>query len=174
MRLLTKTTLYFFSAMVALLVLTGFYLFQQFNRQLNNKSDNELLDEEAGWVNYLETGIENGTAFILRSHEVSIFPVDAPPNEYPVIADANDNTFKPNSNIPYRQLSQVVSIGGISYQLIIKKSQEQKAAFIKDFTRIMLLVLAALFLVTILFNWVISQNLCAPFNRSLQKIRNAC
>jgi signal transduction histidine kinase len=173
MRLLTKTTLYFFSAMVALLVLTGFYLFQQFNRQLNNKSDNELLDEEAGWVNYLETGIENGTAFILRSHEVSIFPVDAPPNEYPVIADANDYTFKPNSNIPYRQLSQVVSIGGISYQLIIKKSQEQKAAFIKDFTRIMLLVLAALFLVTILFNWVISQNLWAPFKRSLQKIRNA-
>jgi signal transduction histidine kinase len=69
-------------------------------------------------------------------------------------------------------LSQVVAIGDISYQIIIKKSQEQKAVLVTNFTRIMMLVLAGLFIVVIIFNWIISRNLWAPFRRSLQKIRN--
>jgi len=83
MKLLTKTTLYFFSAMVALLVVTGLYLFHQFSVQLNDRSDKELLADEAQWIDYLETGVENGTTFILRTGELSIFPVNEPLNDYP-------------------------------------------------------------------------------------------
>ncbi|MEP6749308.1 MAG: HAMP domain-containing sensor histidine kinase [Bacteroidota bacterium] len=171
MRLLTKTTLYFFSAMVIVLVLTGFYLFQQFSRQINERSDRELMAEEQGWIDYLETGLENGNTFILRTREVAIYPVNASPNEFPVIEDIADNSLKPKSGLPYRQLSQVVGIGDVSYQVILKKSQEQKAVLVTNFTRVMMLVLAGLFIVTIIFNWIISRNLWAPFRRSLQKIR---
>ena len=172
MRLLTKTTLYFFTAMVVVLVLTGLYLFRQFNMQINERSDRELMTEEQGWIDYLETGLENGNTFILRTREVAVYPVNANPNAFPVIEDIADNTLKPKSGLPYRQLSQVVSIGDISYQIIIKKSQEQKAVLVTNFTRIMMLVLAGLFIVVIIFNWIISRNLWAPFRRSLQKIRN--
>ena len=172
MRLLTKTTLYFFTAMMVVLVLTGLYLFQQFSRQINERSDRELMVEEQGWIDYLERGIENGTTFILRRPEVAVYPVNAPPNEFPLIEDIADNKLKPKSGLPYRQLSQVVALGGISYQIIIKKSQEQKAALVTGFTRMMMLVLAGLFIVTIIFNWIISRSLWAPFQRSLQKIRN--
>jgi signal transduction histidine kinase len=172
MRLLTKTTLYFFTAMVVVLVLTGLYLFQQFNTQINERSDRELMAEEQAWIDYLETGLENGNTFILRTREVAVYPVNASPNAFPVIEDIADNSLNPKSGFPYRQLSQVVGIGDISYQITIKKSQEQKAVLVTNFTRIMMLVLAGLFIVVIIFNWIISRNLWAPFRRSLQKIRN--
>jgi hypothetical protein len=158
--------------MVVVLVLTGLYLFQQFSRQINERSDRELMAEEQAWIDYLETGLENGSTLILRTSEVAVYPVNASVNELPIIEDIAGNTLKPKSGQPYRQLSQVVAIGDISYQIIIKKSQEQKAVLVTNFTRIMMLVLAGLFIVVIIFNWIISRNLWAPFRRSLQKIRN--
>src|SRR5450432_1489628 len=173
MRLLTKATLYFLTAMITLLVVAGFYLFDQFSKELNDRSDKELVADEAGWIQYLETGTENGTTFILRSRELSIYPTDAPVNTYPLITDASDYTIQSNGKIPYRQLSQVVSISGIPYQITIKKSQEQKTALVTNFTRIMLFVFVGLLLTTIIFNWAISRRLWATFKRSLQKIRAA-
>ncbi|MEP6948924.1 MAG: histidine kinase dimerization/phospho-acceptor domain-containing protein [Ginsengibacter sp.] len=173
MRLLTKATLYFLTAMITLLAVAGFYLFDQFSKELNDRSDKELIADEAGWIQYLETGTENGTTFILRSRELSIYPTDAPVNPYPLITDAGDYTKQLNDKIPYRQLSQVVSVNGIAYQVTIKKSQEQKAALVTNFTRIILFVFVGLFLATIIFNWAISRRLWAPFKRSMQKIRAA-
>ncbi len=167
MRLLTKTTLYFLGAMTMLLLLAGFYLFNQFSKELNNRSDKELLQEEAAWIQYLQTEIAAGVTFILRTPDISIYPVDVPPNNYATITDVKSNL----AAVPYRQLSQVVSIYGISYQVIIKKSQEQKAALIANTTKIILLVFAGLFIATILFNWIISKKLWKPFYRSLHTIR---
>lgn len=171
MKLLTKTTIYFLTAMLTLLGITGVYLYQQFSQALDDRNDKELLSGELEWIRYLESQSSQGTTFILRSKEISIFPTDAAPGKYPVIEDAGDYTFESGVRIPYRQLTQVVSIDGQRYQLIIKKSQEQKVALTKYFTRIMLLVFAGLFVATILFNWVISRRLWQPFQQSLQKIR---
>lgn len=173
MKLLTKTTLYFLTAMITLLAFAGIYLFHQFSNELNERSDKELIADEAGWIQYLETGVENGATFILRTRELSIYPTGAPVNAYPVISDTYDNLLASNNKIPYRQLSQVVSVSGVPYQITIRKSQQQKAALIKDFTRIMLFVFLGLFLVTLIFNWVISQRLWVPFKRSMHKIRTA-
>ena len=167
MRLLTKTTLYFLSAMIILLIIAGFYLFNQFSKELNNKSDNELLQDEAAWIEYLQTEVAGGVTFILRTPDISIYPVDAATNNYPTINDVKNGI----AEIPYRQLSQVVSIYDISYQIIIKKSQEQKAALIANTTKIILLVFAGLFIATILFNWLISKKLWEPFYRSLNIVR---
>ncbi len=150
-----------------LLVIAGFYLFNQFSKDLNSKSDNELLQEEAAWIQYLQTEIAGGITFILRTPDISVYPVDAPTNNYASITDVKSGL----ASVPYRQLSQVVSIYDISYQVIIKKSQEQKAALIANTTKIILLVFAGLFIATILFNWLISKQLWEPFNRSLNTIR---
>ena len=80
---------------------------------------------------------------------------------------------KSNAKIPYRQLSQVVSINGVFYQILIRQSQEQKAALVTDITRIMLFVFIGLFAATLIFNWVISRQLWKPFRRSLHKIQSA-
>lgn len=173
MKLLTKTTLYFFLAMVLLLAATGFYLFQQFSRQINQQSDQELMMEEAQWIDYLQSGVANGTTFILRTKELAIYPVTAPVNDFPLIEDVSGRSSKTGRAIAYRQLSQVIDIIGVPYQIVIKKSQEQKAALVAGFTRVMLLVFAGLFIVSLIFNWVISNRLWKPFQKSLQKIRTA-
>ena len=159
-------------AMVPLLAVAGFYLFNQFSKEINYRSDKELISDELAWIQYLEDQAANGTTFILRTPELSIHPTEAAIAEYPTFTNIN-GIVSPEKKIPYRQLSQVVSIRGNPYQIIIRKSQEQKDALVKDVTRIMLFVFIGLFAATILFNWVISQRLWAPFRQSLKKIRSA-
>ena len=172
MKLLTKTTLYFLIAMVPLLALAGFYLFNQLSKEINYHSDKELISEEIAWIQYLENEVDNGTTFILKTPDLSIFPTDANMADNPTII----NVSGPGANqekIPYRQLSQVVSISGATYQITIRQSQEQKAALVADVSRIMLFVIIGLFVATLIFNWVISKQLWTPFRHSLIKIRSA-
>jgi len=167
MRLLTKTTLYFLSAMTILLMVAGYIIFRRFSTELDNRSDKELLQEEAAWIAYLQSEVAGGITFSLRTPEISIYPVDAPPNDYASITDVKGG---PNG-LSYRQLSQVVSIYDISYQFNIRKSQAQKAALVASTTKILLLIFVGLLIATLLFNWLISRNLWNPFYRALQTIR---
>lgn len=172
MRLLTKTTLYFLIAMMLLLAAAAFYLFHQFSSELNRRSDNELLNDEIQWIHYLQLEAENGTIFKLATADILIYPVNAAVTDYPRITDTYDTQTKEN-RVPYRQLSHAVAINGVTYQIIIRKSQEQKTALVASVTRIMLFVFAGLFVTTLLFNWIISKRLWKPFKHSLEKIRGA-
>jgi signal transduction histidine kinase len=173
MRLLTKTTLYFLAAIVPLLVAAGFYLFHQFNKELNHRLNEELITEEIQWIRYLQTQSANGTTFILKTPEILIYPVNAAVTRYPQIQNTVGSHSKENKQVPFRQLSQVVSINGLHYLITIRKSQEQRAFLVANVTRIMLIVFAGLFVTTLLFNWLISQSIWKPFRRSLQKVRSA-
>jgi signal transduction histidine kinase len=73
----------------------------------------------------------------------------------------------------YRELSQTVPVNGIAYQIILRKSQEQKAALIVNFTRILILVFILLLLSALISNWLISRRLWTPFLSTLEKIRSA-
>ena len=171
MKLLTKTTLYFLITLIPLLALAGFYLFNQFSKEINYRSDRELITEEIAWIKYLRSEVANGTTFILRTPDLAIFPTRAAVAGHPTITNTTGYGINENG-VPYRQLSQVVSISGIAYQIIIRQSQEQKAALVTDVTRIMLFVFIGLFVATLIFNWAISKRLWMPFRRSLNKIRS--
>ena len=172
MKLLTKTTLYFLIAMVPLLAAAGFYLFNQFSKEINYHSDKELISDEIAWIQYLENEVDNGTTFILKTPDLSIFPTDGNIADDPTIINVAGQGAN-EDKIPYRQLSQVVSISGNAYQITIRQSQEQKAALVSDVTRIMLFVFIGLFAATLIFNWAISKRLWKPFRHSLNKIRSA-
>jgi len=172
MKLLTKTTLYFLAAMISLLAVAGFYLFNQFSKEIDSRSDKELINNEYEWIKYLESATENGTSFILKSPDIIIYPADAATTSYATLTNIYGYNAQ-GERIPFRQLSQIVSIDGIPYQITIRQSQEQRAALVTNITRLMLFVFVGLFIATLLFNWVISKQLWAPFRRSLSKIRGA-
>jgi signal transduction histidine kinase len=172
MKLLTKTTLYFLLAMVPLLAAGGFLLFRQFSEEINKRVDRELLYDEVQWVQYLETVTAGGTRFILQTPDLLIVPVRKSPARYPSISDVYGTKAKENTTILFRQLSHIVNINGTPYQIVIRKSQEQKAILVTNIASSMLLVFGGLFLATIIFNWIISKGLWQPFKASLHKIRN--
>jgi signal transduction histidine kinase len=171
MRLLTKTTLYFLLAMIPLLVAGGYFLYRQYSKQINEQADKELVYEEVQWIQYLEAATANNSNFLLRSPDLLIYPTQEEPTPYPTITNASGIKARSNVEIPYRQLAHIVNINGIPYQIVIRKSQEQKLALVSNITYIMLLVFAGLFIATLLFNWVISNRLWRPFHASLQKVR---
>lgn len=173
MRLLTKTTLYFLAALIPLLIAAGVFLYYQFSRELNHRMDQELVTEEIQWIRYLRTQAATGTTFMLRTPEILISPVDAPPTSFPGFETTTGFDAKDNRKLPFRQLTHVVPIRGVPYLITIRRSQEQRAAFVANITRIMLIVFISLFIVTLLVNWLISRTVWRPFKRSLQKICNA-
>ena len=172
MKLLTKTTLYFLVAIIPLLAIAGYFMFDHFNKQINERADQELLYEEVQWVQYLKAATSNGSNFILRSPDLLIYPVDKETSRYPRISTLYGTKANENVQVPFRQLEHVVNINGIHYQILIRKSQEQKLALITNIATSMLLVFAGLLLATLIFNYVISKRLWKPFRTSLQKIRN--
>src|SRR6476660_2816395 len=173
MSLLSKTILYYLLAMIPLLVIAGFYMFNKFSDELDSRSDNELINDEIQWIRYIRAEAMNGTTFFLKTPDLSIFPVDAGATEFPTITDSYNYNQELNLNTPYRVLSHVVSINGINYQLMIRKSQEQKIVLVRNLTRMMMLVFAGLFIATLIFNWLISERLWKPFRASLNKIKSA-
>jgi len=170
MRLLTKTTLYFLLAMMVLLTIAGFLLFGQFNKQLNERADKELMYEELQWVNYLEASTFNGSRFLLQTPELLIYPTDKAVTQFPQLSTTYNN--KSNAQIPFRELNDVVNINGTGYQIVIRKSQEQKLALVTNIITIVLLVFVGLLIAILIFNWIISKRLWKPFQNSLSKIRN--
>lgn len=170
MRLLTKTTLYFLLAMMVLLTVAGFLLFAQFNKQLNERADKELMYEELQWVNYLEASTFNGSRFLLQTPELLIYPTDKTVTQYPQLSTTYSN--KSNIQIPFRELNDVVNINGTAYQIVIRKSQEQKLALVTNIISIVLIVFIGLLFAILIFNWIISRRLWKPFQTSLTKIRN--
>ena len=173
MRLLTKTTLYFLIAMVVLLTAGGIYFFRQFSLEMDLQTDRELLTDEVQWIRYLKSQAEVGSTFILRTPEILVYPVNDIPTEYPQISQSSGFSARQNIKVPYRQLSHVVDVDGIAYQVTIRKSQEQKPVFLANITNIILLVFAGMLLITLLVNWFISKSIWKPFKRSLEKIRGA-
>jgi signal transduction histidine kinase len=124
------------------------------------------------WIQYLETVTADGTQFVLQNPDLLIAPVQKRPTPYPEITDVYGTKAKENTSIPFRQLNHVVDILGIPYQILIRKSQEQRSILVTNITWSMLLVFLGLFLATIIFNWLISKELWRPFRESLFKIRN--
>jgi signal transduction histidine kinase len=172
MRLLTKTTLYLLLAMMLLLVAGGYFFYRHFSMQINQRADKELIYEEVQWVRYLRAATGNGTNFILRSPDLLIFPTEKEPTRYPSLTNMSGPKADAAINVPYRQLAHVVSIHGVPYQIVIRKSQEQKLALVSNITWILLMVFSGLFIATILFNWIINKRIWKPFQRSLQQVRN--
>src|SRR5690242_17526552 len=105
MRLLTKTTLYFLLAMMPLLAFAGYLLFEQFNKQINERADKELVNEEVQWVNYLEASTLNGSRFILQTPELLIYPTDKEVTEYPQLSTIYSNKVNDKIQIPFRELN---------------------------------------------------------------------
>ncbi|HTM92532.1 MAG TPA: HAMP domain-containing sensor histidine kinase, partial [Flavisolibacter sp.] len=110
--------------------------------------------------------------FVLQTGELLIFPTDKPVTESPQLSTVYSNKLGDNTQIPFRQLNDVININGINYQIVIRKSQEQKLAFVTSIFTILAIVLIALLIATLVFNWMISKRLWQPFQTSLNKIRN--
>lgn len=172
MRLLTKTTIYFLIALIPILVTAGFFLFESFSNELNRRMDEELLQQEAQWIRYLQSQAASGTTVLLQTQEVFISPVDVAPTRLPRFSTiAGEGEFNDKA-VPVRQLTHVVEVYGIPYLIQLKRSQQQRLMLVANVTRIMFLVFVTLFIFTILVNFIISQSVWKPFKSSLQKIRN--
>lgn len=159
-------------AMIPLLTVGGWLAFRQFSSQINDRADKELVYEEVQWIQYIEAATAGGGNFILRSPDLLIYPTEKEPTLYPEISTITGTKARENSQIPFRRLTHVVNINGTPYQIVIRKSQEQKLALVNNIIFILLVVFGVVFLGILIFNWLISRRLWKPFHQSLNQVQN--
>ncbi|NLR63187.1 HAMP domain-containing histidine kinase [Chitinophaga varians] len=171
MKLLTKTTLYFIMIMLPVFAGGAFYLFHKFNREIKHETDEELANDQLQWLRYLDTASVDNPIFSFRTQEFQLIPTDQPVQKKFKLKGVTLYQETEDAQAPFRELSQVISIHGKHYQMILRKSLIEKDDLAKNIIYVMLLAFGGLLMFVILSNWFISRNVWRPFYRSLDKIR---
>jgi signal transduction histidine kinase len=172
MKLLTKTTIYFLLIMLPLLAVSAFYLFAQFNREIRHEIDEELLNDRIQWLRYLDTASTNSSIFNFSTPEYSLQPTPLPPQTKPTLESIMLFQEVEGEKVPYRQLTQVITLHNRSYLLTIRKSLIERDDLLRNIFYVMLIVFAGLLGFILLMNWILSKRLWKPFYQSLEKIRD--
>lgn len=171
MKLLTKSTLYFLLIMLPVFTAGGFYLFHQFEKELKHETDEELANDELEWIRYLAATNANDPIFNFATQEFQLIPTNKPTQEKYKLKSISMYQETEDTHAPFRQLSQVISVHGKNYQLILRKSLIEKDDLMKNVIYVMLLAFGGLLLFVLLINWLISRSVWKPFYRSLEKVR---
>lgn len=171
MKLLTKTTLYFIMIMLPVFAAGAFYLFHQFNKEIRHETDEELANDQLEWLRYLDTASVNNPIFRFQTQEFRLTPTDQPVQQKYKLKGVNLYQETEDTYAPFRELSQVISLHGRHYQMILRKSMIEKDDLLKNIITVMLLAFGGLLLFVVLSNWFISRQVWRPFYRSLDKIR---
>ncbi|MBC9929918.1 sensor histidine kinase [Chitinophaga qingshengii] len=171
MKLLTKTTLYFILIMLPVFAAGAYYLFHKFNKEIKHETDEELVNDQLEWLRYLDTASLDNPIFRFHTQEFQLIPTDQPIQKKFKLKGVNLYQETEDTQAPFRELSQVISIHGKNYQLILRKSMIEKDDLAKNIITVMLLAFGGLLVFVILSNWFISRNIWSPFYRSLDKIR---
>lgn len=171
MKLLTKTTLYFIIIMLPVFGAGAFFLFHKFNKEIKHETDEELANDQLQWLRYLDTASVDNPIFHFRTQEFQLIPTGQPVQRKFKLKGVTLYQETEDAQAPFRELSQVISIHGQHYQMILRKSMIEKDDLLKNIIYVMLFAFAGLLIFVIFSNWFISRNLWRPFYRSLNKIR---
>lgn len=171
MKLLTKTTLYFLLFMLPVFTAGAFYLFHKFNKEIKHETDEELVNDQLEWLRYLDTAHVDNPIFRFNTQEFQLIPTDKPVQKKYKLKGVHLYQETEDTQAPFRELSQVISIHGQNYQMVLRKSMIEKDDLLKNIIHVMLIAFAGLLCFVVVSNWLISRNVWRPFYRSLDKIR---
>ncbi|PSL46414.1 signal transduction histidine kinase [Chitinophaga niastensis] len=171
MKLLTKTTVYFLLIMLPIFAGGAFYLFGKFSKEIKHETDEELVNDKLQWLRYLDTAGINSPIFTLSTLEFNLTPTDLPVQSRHKLSGVTLYQETEDSESPFRQLSQVISIHGKNYQMVLRKSMIEKDDLIKNVIQVMLFAFSGLLFFVLLSNWFISKKIWKPFYSSLDKIQ---
>lgn len=171
MKLLTKTTFYFIIIMLPVFAAGAFFLFHKFNKEIKHETDEELANDQLEWLRYLDTASVDNPIFRFRTQEFQLIPTDQPVQKKFKLKGVTLYQETESAQAPFRELSQVISIHGQHYQMILRKSMIEKDDLLKNIIYVMLFAFGGLLIFVIFSNWFISRNVWRPFYRSLDKIR---
>ncbi|MFY0255115.1 ATP-binding protein [Chitinophaga sp. 30R24] len=171
MKLLTKTTVYFLLIMLPVFAAGAFYLYAKFNTEIKHETDEELVNDQLQWMRYLDTVSVSNPVFGIHTPEFNLQPTTKAAQEKHTIKGVRIYQEPENVYSPFRQLSQVITIHSINYELVLRKSLIEKDDLISNIIYVMLVAFAGLFVFVLLSNWLISRKIWKPFYHSLHMIQ---
>jgi signal transduction histidine kinase len=169
MKLLTKTTLYYLSFTLPLLLLSGFFLYNRIEASLKDEVDEELSNVKGIWIANLsalpaaKNMLSQNSPFI----KIEISNTDS-------VADVYSDTliYLPveKENVPCRNLTTWLKKDKQLYKISFQRSVLEQEDVFSSLLLLMCFVFGGLFLLFLLINLYVNRKVWKPFNTSLEKI----
>ena len=169
MKLLTKTTLYYLLFTVPLLLLSGWFLFHNIEKSLQEEIDEELQNSKALWLLHVDKMPVDADLTLLNNPfieiERSAFYADTS-----VLTDTVLYQPIEKELVPFRNLTTYLKRNGQSYKISFQRSVLERDDVFQNLGFLMSIVFGGLLLLFLLINLYINKKLWKPFNTALVKI----
>lgn len=175
MKLLAKTSLYYLTFSIPILILSGFICFHIITREVKESNDYLLLNRKIQVEQYLKNNDSISLLLLTKSREVQInilhhynFKSESKTIfSDTLILDKTENELADN-----RMITSIAKAGNSYYQIKIWRSTLEFEELIEGIFYLLLTILFFLFLISMFINFWISKTLWKPFYATIENLKN--
>ncbi|HPT21274.1 MAG TPA: HAMP domain-containing sensor histidine kinase [Bacteroidales bacterium] len=173
MKLLTKSTYYFFLFSVLAMIASGVLLYFTIKRVIYRQIDNSLITEKTIIQDQIEQSDSIPDFEATFGHQIEVKLLDHTVHNFQSIKDTDIYDFRLNSFLPYRCIFCSGNTGqSKGYLITIFQILSEKEELLKDVSLYMFFLFLLLLLISILINYLIAWRLWRPFYYSVNKASN--
>ncbi len=170
MKLLTKSTYYFFLFSILAMIAGAVLLYFTIRRVVYKQIDNSLITEKVIIQDQIEQSDTIPDFAASFGHQIEVSLLNSPARNAQIIKDTVSYDTISGNYLPYRY----IYFSGIthrkkSYTISIFQTLSEKQELLEDISLYMFFLFLSLFLISILLNYLISRKLWSPFYNSVDK-----
>lgn len=172
MKLLSKTSWYYFLFSIPVLLFAGVVSYYIITSEVRNSNDELLLNRLIQIEKYLRQNDSASVQIIVRSGEASITPIANSATATKILSDTTAYDTQENEPATFRMLNAVVKTKTKTYSVqLFRSSLEYEELFTGIFSGLLIIILLSA-LAFFIINYFISVNLWKPFFQTLQTLKN--
>ncbi|TAL75407.1 MAG: HAMP domain-containing histidine kinase [Bacteroidetes bacterium] len=173
MKLLTKSTYYFFLLSILALIIAGVLLYSGIKNVIYKQIDNSLITEKTIIQDQIEQSDTIPDFEATFGHQIEVKLRNYPVRNYQSIKDTDIYDIKSNSFLPFRYLSfRGNTIANRGYIIHIFQILNENQDLLRVISLYMFFLLLSLLLISLLINYLIARNLWKPFYTSVKRAGN--
>lgn len=173
MKLLTKSTYYFFLLSILALIIAGVSLYSGIKNVIYKQIDNSLITEKTIIQDQIEQSDTIPDFEATFGHQIEVKLLNYPVRNFQVIKDTAIYDLKSGSFLPYRHLSfSGNTIKNKGYIINVFQILNENQDLLKVISLYMFFLFLSLLLISLLINYLIARNLWKPFYTSVKRAGN--
>jgi signal transduction histidine kinase len=170
-RLLAKTSAYFFVIIVFVLLIGGFIFYSGLRHILYNQIDEGLLTEESIIEEEIRSNWDIPDYTTRFGHEIEVLVLFHTIKPYTSISDTSIFNKDQNDYLLFRHLYVAGNINGRGYSIRILHPLDETRLLIRSIIEVLLIILLFVLLCLLAFNFIVSRKIWKPFYNTIFQIR---
>ncbi|GEP51047.1 two-component sensor histidine kinase [Flavobacterium noncentrifugens] len=171
MKIITKTSLFYFAFGIPILIVSGYICFSIATEEIEESNEGVLLNLQQQVVQMIKTRDNASLNLLKKSNEVSIREVSGDAQVSTLFSDTLLLDKRENEYSQGRMLTSIINLGGTKYRIKIWRNTLESNQLIGGIFTSMMAVLILLVLIYIVINFYVSKRLWRPFYTAVDNLQ---